>query len=482
MAHLNKNQYLIGKFCPKKLYFDFHAKETPDAAAQQRMEEGRQVGEWARESFLDGVLMAERRHEEAVMQTRRLMADPGVSAIFEGAFEHGGLRVRPDILVRQGDAWDLIEVKSSTSVKEEHVEDVALTRHVVEASGVPIAACRLRFLNKDFRLGTPRASLFVDGDVTEKARFDPEETDDRVLKLLGVLEGPTPPEAPTGLHCRNCDHYGECIPERHVLSLPNLRERKYGDLCALNVERIADIPDRFSLTGTQARVRKAVVAGRPQVEPGLADALRQVCYPLLFLDFESMQTAFPLYPDTAPYEQIPTQYSLHVLSEPEGELSHREFLHESSTDPRRTLAEQLLSDLGEAGSIVVYHQFEKVRISGLARGFPDLAPALNALLPRLYDLCDVIKQHCYHPEFEGSFSLKQTLPALTQNLRYVDLNIQNGSAATAAYREMIAPETSPDRRQEIAQDLKAYCERDTLAMVRLYEALYKASNSELGKR
>jgi hypothetical protein len=121
--------------------------------------------------------------------------------------------------------------------------------------------------------------------------------------------------------------------------------------------------------------------------------------------------------------------------------------------------------------VVVYSGYEKTMLSGLAGLFSDLAPALEGLIGRLYDLCAVIRGYYYHPGFNGSFSIKQTLPALVPGLDYADLAISDGADASAAYREMIAPGTSPDRRREIARDLKAYCARDSLALVRLYEAL-----------
>ncbi len=472
MTHLNKAQYLTGQFCPRALYLDVRQPpEDVDAAMQLRFDEGRQVGERARAGFPGGILVTEVVHAEAVKTTRKFMADPGVPAIFEGAFEHGGLRVRADILVRRGEGWNLIEVKSAASAREVHLEDVALTRCVIASSGWPVVSCALRLIDRGFRLGMPIEAFFVDHDVTQETVLDPGETEGRVRALLDALEQSSPPRVPTGLHCRNCGHYDKCLPDRHILSLPNLREKKFEELCALKVERIDQIPDRFSLTAVQRRMRDALRTGMPQADPGLADALNQVAYPLFFLDFESMQTAWPLHRDTAPYEQIPTQYSIHVVPTPGSPAAHREFLHEDPTDPRQTLAEKLLEDLGDQGSVVVYSVFEKRILSGLAVWFPDLAPALENLIDRLYDLCAVIRNHFYHPDFGGSFSIKQSLPAVAPDLGYDDLPISDGMTALAAYREMIAPGTSAGRKQEIARDLRAYCERDSLAMVRLYEAL-----------
>ncbi len=252
---------------------------------------------------------------------------------------------------------------------------------------------------------------------------------------------------------------------------PRLQLQPWAARLALNVALIPDIPDRFSLTPVQKRTRDALKTGVPQIVPGLSDALRRVAYPLFFLDFESVAAACPLYEDVAPHASVPTQYSLHILTAPEAPPEHREFLHEDRSDPHRPVAERLLAHLSQAGTIVVYSPYEQQMIACLERRLPDLASALSALLPRLYDLCDAIRRHYYRPEFKGSFSIKQTLPALVPDLGYGDLVIADGGAATAAYREMIAPETSPDRRQEIARNLRDYCARDSFAMVRLYRAL-----------
>jgi hypothetical protein len=473
MTHLNKSQYLTGKGCPRALWLDVHKREgrEVDAATQLLLDEGRLVGEWARACFPGGVLVEGVAHAEAVETTRRLMADPGVRAIFEGAFECAGLRVRADILVRQGEGWNLIEVKSSTSAREEHLEDVALTRHVAAASGWRIASCTLRLVSRDFRMGMPVEAFFSDRDVTGETALDPEEVEARTGSLLNALGQASRPEVPIGLHCRNCAHYDECIPDGHVLSLPRLSEKKFGELCALKVELIEQIPDRFSLTVVQRRMRDALKTGRPQAEPGLAHALNGMIYPLFFLDFESVGAAFPLYPAVAPHEQVPTQYSVHVLRGPGASPEHREFLHEDRSDPRRPLAERLIKDLDLKGGVVVYSGYEGRMISGLAERFPDLAPALEGLKGRLFDLCRALQGHFYHPAFGGSFSIKQALPALVPELGYDDLVISDGLGAAAAYREMIEAGTTAGRKQEIAQDLRVYCARDSLAMVRLYEAL-----------
>ena len=65
------------------------------------------------------------------------------------------------------------------------------------------------------------------------------------------------------------------------------------------------------------------------------------------------------------------------------------------------------------------------------------------------------------------------LPALVPELGYQDLAIDNGLVASALIARLMferASLTDADYEQE-RRDLLAYCERDTLAMVKLLEAV-----------
>jgi hypothetical protein len=94
-----------------------------------------------------------------------------------------------------------------------------------------------------------------------------------------------------------------------------------------------------------------------------------------------------------------------------------------------------------------------------------------ALCDRLFDLLAVVKTHCYHPDFHGSYSLKAVLPALVSDMTYSDLAIQDGSNASVAFAQMIASDTEEPERARIRGALLDYCERDTEAMVRLLQVL-----------
>ena len=123
------------------------------------------------------------------------------------------------------------------------------------------------------------------------------------------------------------------------------------------------------------------------------------------------------------------------------------------------------------GPVLVYHApFEATILGQLAERFPDLAGRLQAVVARIVDLLPIVKRNYYHPDMRGSWSLKAVLPTVAPDLDYGDLDeVQDGVLAQVAYEEAIAPGTSAERRETIRRNLLRYCERDTLAMVRLVE-------------
>ena len=98
-----------------------------------------------------------------------------------------------------------------------------------------------------------------------------------------------------------------------------------------------------------------------------------------------------------------------------------------------------------------------------------LRASLLALLDRIVDLLPVARDHYYHPDQEGSWSIKAVLPAICPDLDYADLEgVQNGGMAMEAYSEAIDASTTLERKAEIERQLHAYCALDTLALVRLW--------------
>jgi hypothetical protein len=178
------------------------------------------------------------------------------------------------------------------------------------------------------------------------------------------------------------------------------------------------------------------------------------------------------YPGTRPYQTIPFQWSLHRVDS-EGAVSHQEFLADGDLDPRRQFAETLIAALRRAKwPIIVYSSYEQTRLMELARAFPDLKRPIAAIVRRLSDLLPIVRGGLYHPGFEFSSSIKNVAPALCPDVTYDDLDeIADGTAASTAFWLMASGRTDQKTSARLRRSLRAYCQRDTWAMVRLLQAL-----------
>lgn len=483
---LSKSRFMSGLQCHKRLYLECYARELAEATdpyTRAIFDTGARVEALARRRHAGGVLVAEDHlhHEDAIERTRGALADPTVPAVYEAAFTWNDVRIRADILVRvTGDVFDLLEVKSSTSAKPEHEGDVAIQLAVLRGSGVRIRRVGLVHLNRGYVYGGGEydlARLFACQDLTEVARTRQPEVLAALQSMRGALRGDEPPLIAVGSHCETpywCPFFEHChegLPEDGLARLPKAGARLRERLAAAGIVAVADIPLDFpGLTSLQCRALAAMRSGERFCDPEIRGVLSAVQYPLHFLDFETFMPALPLYAGTRPYDAIPFQWSDHVIHG-DGSLDHREYLHDGAGDPRRPFAESLLESLGESGSIVVYSNYEEHRLADLGAWLPDLASRIASLRPRLLDLLRVIRRHVYDAGFNGSFSLKSVLPALVPELGYDDLAISDGGLASLAFEESQAASTAPERRTELREQLRAYCGRDTLALVELFRLL-----------
>ena len=484
---LSKSRFMSGLQCHKQLYLEcFHPElATPPNEQQQAVfDAGTEVGALARGLFAGGLLIEEEyfRHDDAMKSTQTALADSQVSTMYEAAFLHNGVRTRIDILTRTSEgSYDMIEVKSSTQVKEEYIPDVGIQLYILDGSGIDIRRACLGFVNKEYVYPGGEydlSQLICIEDITDVAQGIQPEIPQLLEEMRNPLWNIEAPEIKTGRQCSRpyeCSFYGHCHagePEHHISQMPRASEKLLQSLEEAGIGDIRDIPVDFTgLNSTQQRVRDCVVNNRFHLDSELPQALQQLEYPIHFLDFETFNPALPLYVGTRPYQIIPFQWSNHILAN-SGELRHEEFLHEGDDDPREPFARSLLQTLGTNGSIVVYSSFEAARIRELAAAFPSLSTDLLGLLEsRVVDLLQLVRKHCYHPEFHGSFSIKSVLPALVPDLDYTDLEINDGGMASVAYAEMRRPGIMPDRRDYLRKSLLEYCKRDTEAEVRLYKVL-----------
>ncbi len=482
---LSKSRFTAGLQCPKRLYLMCHSPRLADpvSRAQQALfDSGARVGELARRRFPGGTLIAEShlQHAKAERATARAMRDPRVPALYEAAFTFDGIRIRVDILERVGsDTFDLVEVKSATRVKEEHPYDVGVQLHVLRGLGIAVRRAGLLHLNRSYvYLGGGEYDLdklFVFQDLREIIEEILPSIEEDLDGMREVLALAGPPDIEVGSRCKSpypCPFYLHCHagePEHPIHELYRANDVLLSRLRERGIRDIREIPGDFEgLSAIQARMRRCVISNRPKIEPAISRKLRSLRPPIHFLDFETFNPALPRFPATRPYDVIPFQWSNHIL-EGNGEIRHLEHLDGGDTDPRPSFTRSLLEATEGAGPIVTYSGFENARLRDLAEVFPDLAPAIKARSARIVDLLPLVRRHCYHPAFHGTFSIKDVLPAIVPGTGYDDLEIRDGDVASLTYEEMIDPGTTKARAASLRKQLLAYCKRDTEGMLKLYE-------------
>lgn len=477
---VTKAEWLTVASCPTMAWRDRRtASEPPSEAEQFRMQQGREVGELARQLYPGGVLIKRSEREDTAAATSRLMAAGDTPCLFEAEFRFRSLTARADILVRQDDGWHLMEVKSCFSDTDDLPgldEDLAYTVMVSRRTGVIIAQASLVLLSRGYRYGMEPGRLFeLIGRTAEVTAIVAEAADPSDIEAALAASDPPTPQFTSA--CKTCPHFSEtCLGAGHdhtVLELPRLHGSKIAQLAQARIIALEDVPGDFSLTARQSTVRAATNAQRRHVAEGLPAALAEVVWPCHYLDFETVMTSLPLYPGQGCHQQVLTQFSVHHADVPAHVTGHDEFLAPAERESERALAEQLIAVLGRSGSVVVYSGFEKAQISRLIKRFPDLKPDLARVVDRLVDLCAVLQAQVYDPHFRGSYSIKKVLPVLVPQLSYAGLSIADGAAAITAFARMARGEITGQEFPATRNALKQYCALDTLAMVELHQALHE---------
>lgn len=475
---LSKTKLLRGYRCPKAIYLTIHQPEleppiTPDL--QALFDQGNLVGETARRYRPGGTLVDCKPWEfgDALTKTRDLIAD-GTPIIYEAAFEYLGCYARADIIEYSTDTkrWSIYEVKSTTSVKQEHLDDVGLQTWIMARSGLPIEKIHVMHLNRECRF-PDLENLFVTVDVTEPMREQYKSVAPRITALMDVLRQPVAPAYDIGPHClepTECPFIKYCwqhIPKPSIFDLPNIKERKWQlyqqGIISLDDERLTD------LTELQQRMVHVTRSGEGYVdEIAVVNAIKEWPYPWVFLDFETINPAIPRYHNTGPYQQTPFQFSAHQLLNADAPLMHKEFLFTNQDDPRPQLITALLEACGTSGAIIAYYgKFEADRIRELAEFDPTRREALLGLIDRIVDPLPIFRTHVYDAAFLGSFSLKNVAPAILGEAQsYKGMQVANGGDAQRAFEAMLTT-SDVEKKQELEQALKKYCEKDTLVMVEL---------------
>ncbi|MGB8932183.1 MAG: DUF2779 domain-containing protein [Anaeromyxobacteraceae bacterium] len=478
---LSKSRFCYGLQCLKQLWWRVHEPDAPelkpDASLQAIFSQGHSVGELAQRQFHGGTLIGHEYWQipEKVADTTAALA-ARAPVIFEAAFQADGVFVAVDALELRKRRHSLIEVKSSTKVKDQYIPDAAIQLHVLRQSGVDVPRVELMHLNSDCRF-PDLSDLFVREDVTKAAEAFLPAIPGHLKRMKAALAGKLP-AVEAGPCCDEpyeCPFKARCLPavdDDHVSTL-YIGGGIAAKLLANGVDLIREIPDETKLSAIQARQVRSVKAGKVVAEDGLAEALAALEAPVAYLDFETINPAIPVWQGCGPFMQVPVQMSCHVVGAG-GAMAHHEHLADGPNDPRPAMAEAVVRACDGAKTVVAYNApFERRCLEHLAEHVPSQRAALNAVAKKLIDLLPIVRNHVYHPGFGGSFSMKSVAPALVPGIDYSELEIGEGGTASTVLAGMLlnGGAITPAERKRLRAHLLEYCGLDTLAMVKIVERL-----------
>ena len=498
MLLINKTDFIRYTECKKNAWLKIHRPELkmrcPDILHPKPLSEfkkglmktGNEVDELAREYFPFGALCGSEKHTRTAIRG-------GADVLYQPKFKTDRYTAVCDILIQNKDgAYDLYEVKSSTikgverseKKKRQYKNDIGFQEQVLKACGIPLGTTNLLLIDSDYEFESTLnvQQLFKPMPVET---LPPEQEHD-MEEAWRFLTQKHEPEGvcdcfykPRSEHCDTAWHSNPKVPKYSVHDIVRISEKKLRMLAAQDIVSIQDVPSEFELTDIQLKQVECAQRKNEQVnENAIKEFLADISFPISFLDYETYPLAVPCFEGYHPYTQIPFQFSLHILHQ-NGTLTHREFLHQLSTAPDKAFLSSLFEALPNSGSILVWSkQFEIGRNRELAKRNPEYEDRLNAVEKRVVDLIDPFKHMDWtHPDFKGKTSIKYVLPALVPEMSYTDLAIQDGAAAAQSWKTIIFDDLSPVEKKAEINNLLEYCKRDTQAMVDIYKAMRKQTES-----
>lgn len=501
MIYLSKSRLLLHRQCPKALWlhtFNGELAQT-DPSTDFRMQIGNRLGEVARDLHPGGTLVDGTDAPRALNATRTALSGKKKHVVYEAAFAHKAVLVRADLLLPIRGGYKMVEVKSSTRLKPYHLEDAAIQAWVIRNQGMDLRKVEVAHVNRDFTFNggggmpasgdvrSPFAGLLTHVDVTRETEELGAQVPRWVRSARKTLIAGEPDVAP-GAQCNDpfpCSFRAYCSPVTEGYEVEILRDPSLAaELRSAGYTDLRKVPKSHLHKPKHLRLWRGTRSRKATLDPAVAPILAALPYPRYYLDFETIQLTVPLWPDTSPTTQIPFQWSCHVEGRT-GKLRHAAFLADGRDDPRREIALGLIQCVRSRGPIFVYSQgFEAARLRELADTFPDLAPALQAIIRRLVDLLPLAREYYYHRDMRGSWSLKDVLPTIAPKLGYANLEISNGAHAASTFYRLLVAVRPPTGRRVLRRNrgltgllrasLLEYCKRDTLALVKVAHRFQRA--------
>ena len=497
--NLSKSKYCAYIECPRRCWLDVYKKEegVVDAQTQHHLDEGNRLGDLAMGYFGDFVEVTTKKEEDGSLDYAEMIRKTeeclkaGTKNICEASFGYGNLFCSVDILHKENDGYAIYEVKSSRTIKTINYHDVAFQKYVLQHCGINVTGVYIVHLREGYwRDGEiDLQQLFIAEDVEEKIAKKFDEVATSSAAACALINSKAEPKLEFKSCCNGCRYWDYCtkglLHPQSTLNLwgrfgkgANPKWKCYNEgLTTFQGLKDNGVP----LKDFQQIQVDSTLSGKLHIDKAAIRAfLTTMPLPLYFLDFETMQYGIPPFDRTYANQQIPFQYSLHVVESIDKEPRHEGFLAESDGgDPRRAIAEWLCKHIPKDVCTVAYNmEFERGVLLDLAKVFPDLSEHLLSIRDNMVDLMVPFdRAYYYDPAMGGSYSIKHVLPAVCPDdpkLDYSKLNgVHNGSEAMTIFPKI--KDMTPEDREKARHQLLDYCGLDTYAMVRIWQELARVS-------
>lgn len=484
-VYLSKSKYCRAKQCNKMLWLDKNMPEVLQQTANEDiLRNGIKVGELAKGLLGEYIDIEYNKDLKIMLQQTKEALSKVPNIITEASFNYDNNFCSVDILKNDIDGLEIYEVKSSTSVSEVYLDDISYQVYVLLNLGYKVKSANIVYINNQYvRQGELELDkLFNIEDVTEIAYSKQREIKEKIEQIREYMQNDNEPEKELGMHCfepYKCGYWNYCtkhLPIKNIFWLAGMHKDKKIDLYKKGIYRLEDVVKEDINEKYKEQVEFELYNKEPLIKKEeIREFMKDIHYPLYFLDFETYQTPIPEYDRIRPYMKIPFQYSLHYIEKEDGELKHKEFLGEAGVDPRRELAERLVEDIPADACVLVYNMsFEKSRLGELAEAFPDLSEKLLNIRENIKDLMVPFFYRMYYDkQLEGSYSIKAVLPTLYPDKPEYDYHnleiVHNGGEASEIFASL--GQKSKKEQEKIRKALLEYCKLDTLAMVKVWEKL-----------
>ena len=483
--HLSKSKYCRAIQCNKMLWLEKNKPEEKGEMDNQAvLDNGTKVGELAKGIFGNYTnIEYDENLDKMIYDTKEALKESS-NIITEASFKYKNNFCSIDILKVNGNSVEIYEVKSSTEIKDIYLDDISYQFYILNKLGYKVTKASIIYINNQYiRHGELNLSEFFNSeDVTDIVQEKQKEIESKIKEINEYMKQEAEPKQEIGMQCfkpYQCQFWKYCtkhLPEHNVFQIKKMHKDKALKFYYEGKINFKDLLEEEMNWKFKQQVEFEEFNYEPHIDKQkIREFMKNLYYPIYFLDFETMQTAIPEFDNSKPYQQIPFQYSLHYIEKENGELFHKEFLAESGTDPRRKLAEQLVKDIPKDVCVTAYNMmFEKGRIKELAEIFPDLSEHLMNIHEHIQDLMIPFSERMYYcKDMQGSYSIKYVLPALFPNdpeLNYHNLPlIHNGGEAMNIFPKI--KDMSKEEQEKARYGLLKYCELDTYAMVKVWEKL-----------